>query len=158
MMEQPIGFNVDIHQKLLIGNPHRQYFIECISEVLKLNELPMYIIDDIYTYCEFDTVLEAIEARWWIVDMRKKDQKHEHRNKEQFLNAQIKFAEMLKNAGMNGREREIMNIEYEPNMRLSGTYEDALKESKELLYKFLIDDCGTGQNRAKNIVNILEEI
>ena len=158
MIEQPIDFSLNIHKKLNLDDENRKFFMREIKEKLQVDVLPEHIIHDIHTYCEFDVILAAIEGCFWITEHPKKDQKHEYRKKERFLKAQATFINELKSIGQTNNARQIIEMKYEPHIRISTTYEDALKLCKQILYDQLIIDCGTGQTRAKNIIKILEEI
>lgn len=142
------------------NDKQKDWFITRIKEYLKyesFNEEEQYKIDikiaEINTYCEFDTIIEAIEYFTYEIEyLENKDKHNENRIEDTFYKTKDAFIKELKKTYHHHIAVKLEKLEYIPNV---DTKEEKLKKTKENLFHFLVKDCKTGKKRATEITNIL---
>ncbi len=140
---------------------HRIYFTKVIRELIKydlLDEDSQSSFDakikEVRNYCEFDTILEAINHILYNLDeLRSKDPHNENDLDTRFYNARDNFIKHLQaNKYHSHMIREIEKIKYINHVP---TKEEKLQTAKDKLYTYLLEDCKTSKKNALNITNIL---
>lgn len=150
-------------KKLKEDDPHRIFFTNTIKSLIKFDlfdenyqHLLNMKIDEIQKYCEFDTIVEALEyVIYNIKELKNKDSHNEHRKETDFYTARDNFVKKLKENYYRIDIKQIENIEYIKDIP---TKEEKLQKAKDNLFKFLREDCNTGKKRALNITNILNAL
>lgn len=143
--------------KLSDDDEIRKYFGNQLSEILQVDQIKLFNITyEINNYCEFDTILGAIESSKDVVKkLENKDKNHHHRKKDKFYKQIYDTIELLRANG-NFKEAQILEkIQYTPILL---SKEDQLKEQKEILFYSLVEHCKTSKARASILLKILDFI